>query len=93
MIDGFDGFDGFDGLVFLVPEYNRSFPGALKNALGYVCHREWNDKAAGIVSYGGHIPDLLFDAVEDDQGAGVITRRKVEGQSVLAQERGVILVA
>jgi NAD(P)H-dependent FMN reductase len=44
--------DGFDGFVFLAPEYNHSFPGALKNALDYV-YREWNDKAAGIVSYGG----------------------------------------
>ena len=89
MIDGFGGFGGF---VFLVPEYNHSFPGALKNALDYI-YREWNDKAVGIVSYGGHIPVLLLDAVEDDQDAGVITRRKGEGQSVLAQECGVILVA
>jgi NAD(P)H-dependent FMN reductase len=44
--------DGFDGFVFLTPEYNHSFSGALKNALDYV-YREWNDKAAGIVSYGG----------------------------------------
>jgi len=44
--------DSFDGYVFVVPEYNHSFPGALKNALDYV-YREWNDKAAGIVSYGG----------------------------------------
>jgi NAD(P)H-dependent FMN reductase len=44
--------DGFDGFVFLTPEYNHSFPGALKNALDYV-YREWTDKAAGIVSYGG----------------------------------------
>ncbi|GAA1709975.1 NADPH-dependent FMN reductase [Streptomyces yatensis] len=44
--------DSFDGFVFLVPEYNHSFPGALKNALDYV-YREWNDKAAGIISYGG----------------------------------------
>jgi NAD(P)H-dependent FMN reductase len=44
--------DGFDGFVFLVPEYNHSFPGALKNALDYV-YREWNNKAAGIISYGG----------------------------------------
>lgn len=43
---------GFDGYVFLTPEYNHSYPGALKNALDYV-YREWNDKAAGIVSYGG----------------------------------------
>ncbi|GAB3676972.1 NADPH-dependent FMN reductase [Salinisphaera aquimarina] len=44
--------ESFDGYVFVVPEYNHSFPGALKNALDYV-YREWNDKAAGIVSYGG----------------------------------------
>ena len=44
--------DDFDGFVFLVPEYNHSFPGALKNALDHI-YREWNDKAAGIVSYGG----------------------------------------
>lgn len=46
--------DGFDGYVFVVPEYNHSYPGALKNALDYV-YREWNDKAAGIVSYGGWV--------------------------------------
>jgi NAD(P)H-dependent FMN reductase len=44
--------DSFDGFVFLTPEYNHSFPGALKNALDYI-YQEWNDKAAGIVSYGG----------------------------------------
>jgi NAD(P)H-dependent FMN reductase len=44
--------DAFDGYVFVVPEYNHSFPGALKNAIDYV-YNEWNDKAAGIVSYGG----------------------------------------
>jgi NAD(P)H-dependent FMN reductase len=44
--------DGFDGFVFLTPEYNHSYSGALKNALDYV-YREWNDKAAGIISYGG----------------------------------------
>lgn len=43
---------GFDGFVFVVPEYNHSFPGALKNAIDYI-YNEWNDKAAGIVSYGG----------------------------------------
>jgi NAD(P)H-dependent FMN reductase len=42
----------FDGFVFVVPEYNHSFPGALKNAIDYL-YNEWNDKAAGIVSYGG----------------------------------------
>lgn len=46
--------DSFDGYVFVVPEYNHSYPGALKNALDYV-YREWNDKAAGIISYGGWV--------------------------------------
>ncbi|WCD94214.1 NAD(P)H-dependent oxidoreductase [Streptomyces sp. HUAS 31] len=38
--------------AFLVPEYNRSNLGALKNALDYV-YGAWNDKAAGIISFGG----------------------------------------
>jgi NAD(P)H-dependent FMN reductase len=44
--------DELDGFVFLTPEYNHSYPGALKNAIDYI-YGEWNDKAAGIVSYGG----------------------------------------
>ena len=42
----------FDGYVFVTPEYNHSIPGALKNALDFL-YREWNNKAAGFVSYGG----------------------------------------
>lgn len=42
---------GFDGYVFVTPEYNRAPSGVLKNALDYL-YSEWNDKAAGIVSYG-----------------------------------------
>ncbi|TVY02104.1 NADPH-dependent FMN reductase [Cohnella terricola] len=41
----------FDGYVFVTPEYNHSTSGALKNAIDYL-YREWNDKAAGFVSYG-----------------------------------------
>lgn len=40
-----------DGFVFIVQEYNHSITGALKNALDYL-REEWNNKAAGIVSYG-----------------------------------------
>lgn len=40
-----------DGFVFLVQEYNHSITGALKNALDFA-RDAWNDKAAGIVSYG-----------------------------------------
>ncbi|WP_180955476.1 MULTISPECIES: NADPH-dependent FMN reductase [Bacillus] len=40
-----------DGFVFIVPEYNHSITGALKNALDSA-RDEWHNKAAGIVSYG-----------------------------------------
>jgi NAD(P)H-dependent FMN reductase len=33
-------------------EYNHGIPGALKNAIDFL-YREWNNKAAGFVSYGG----------------------------------------
>jgi NAD(P)H-dependent FMN reductase len=41
-----------DAFVFVTPEYNHSFPAALKNALDYLS-AEWADKAAGLVTYGG----------------------------------------
>src|SRR5699024_1303628 len=40
-----------DGFVFIVPEYNHSIPAVLKQVLDSA-HVEWNNKAAGIVSYG-----------------------------------------
>lgn len=43
--------DGFDGYIFVTGEYNHSIPGALKNAVDYL-YKEWNNKAAGFVSYG-----------------------------------------
>jgi NAD(P)H-dependent FMN reductase len=41
----------FDGFVFVTPEYNHSTSGVLKNAIDYL-YAEWNNKAAGFVSYG-----------------------------------------
>jgi NAD(P)H-dependent FMN reductase len=41
----------FDGYVFVTPEYNHSTSGALKNAIDFL-YAEWNNKAAGFVSYG-----------------------------------------
>ena len=44
--------DSFDVYVFVTPEYNHGTSGALKNAIDYL-YREWNNKAAGFVGYGG----------------------------------------
>ena len=43
--------NSLDGFVFIVQEYNHSITGALKNALD-TAQAQWNNKAAGIVSYG-----------------------------------------
>jgi NAD(P)H-dependent FMN reductase len=42
----------FDGYIFVAPEYNHGICGALKNAIDFL-FAEWNNKAAGFVSYGG----------------------------------------
>jgi NAD(P)H-dependent FMN reductase len=41
----------FDAYVFVTPEYNHAPSGVLKNAIDYL-YAEWNNKAAGFVSYG-----------------------------------------
>ncbi|WP_257463236.1 NADPH-dependent FMN reductase [Archangium lipolyticum] len=54
--EGTPGFDeriaAADGFVFVVPEYNHSFPGPLKTAIDQA-YSEWNAKPAAFVSYGG----------------------------------------
>jgi NAD(P)H-dependent FMN reductase len=44
--------DSFDAYVFVTPEYNHGTSGAFKNAIDFL-FAEWNNKAAGFVSYGG----------------------------------------
>jgi len=41
----------FDGYIFVVPEYNRSIPAGLKNALDQA-YKEWVRKPAAYVGYG-----------------------------------------
>lgn len=40
-----------DGIVFVTPESNKAVTSGLKDAIDYL-YVEWNNKAAGIVSYG-----------------------------------------
>jgi NAD(P)H-dependent FMN reductase len=40
-----------DAFVFVTPEYNHAPSAALKNAIDFL-YAEWNNKAAGFVSYG-----------------------------------------
>ena len=42
---------GYDAFVFVTPEYNHGTSAALKNAIDFL-FAEWNNKAAGFVSYG-----------------------------------------
>jgi len=44
--------DEADAFVFVTAEYDFNYPAPLRNALEYL-YKEWNYKAAGIVSYGG----------------------------------------
>ena len=62
-----------DGFVFIVQEYNHSITGALKNAIDFA-REAWNNKAAGIVSYGStggaraaeHLRDILGELLVAD---------------------------
>lgn len=44
--------DEADAFIFVLAEYNHSFPAPIKNALDYLS-QEWNYKPLGFVSYGG----------------------------------------
>ena len=40
-----------DAYIFITPEYDRGYPGVLKNAIDWV-YPEWNNKPAAFVAYG-----------------------------------------
>ncbi len=44
--------DAADAFIFVTAEYDYNYPAPLRNAIEYL-FKEWNYKAAGIVSYGG----------------------------------------
>ena len=41
----------FDAYIFVTPEYNRSVPGALKNAIDFIVPSVLANKAVGLVGY------------------------------------------
>ncbi|WP_426190925.1 NADPH-dependent FMN reductase [Massilia sp. DWR3-1-1] len=49
-----DRIKGYDGVLFVTPEYNRSVPGCLKNAIDVGSrpygHSAWSGKPAGVVT-------------------------------------------
>lgn len=69
----------FDGYVFIAPEYNHSVSGALKNAIDFL-YAEWNNKAAGFVSYGSaggvraveHLRQIMAEIMIADVRANVM---------------------
>ena len=70
---------GFDAFVLVTAEYNRSIPGALKNALDFL-YAEWHNKAVGFVSYGAdaggaraveHLRTVVAELQMADVGAHV----------------------
>ncbi len=70
-----------DGFVFVTPEYNHGTSGALKNAIDFL-FAEWNNKAAGFVSYGSA---LGVRAVEQ--------LRLVMGELMIADVRAQVMLS
>ncbi|QEO08981.1 NADPH-dependent FMN reductase [Protaetiibacter larvae] len=67
--------DSFDGFIFVTPEYNHAPAATLLNAISFI-YREWNDKAAALVSYGatangGRAADMLRPILGEIQIADV----------------------
>ena len=42
---------GYDAFIFVTPEYNRSIPGALKNAIDFITPSLLANRAIGLVGY------------------------------------------
>ncbi|MBF0697879.1 NADPH-dependent FMN reductase [Actinomyces bowdenii] len=46
-----EALSSYDAYIFVTPEYNRSIPGALKNAIDFVVPSVMANKAVGLVAY------------------------------------------
>jgi NAD(P)H-dependent FMN reductase len=72
----------FDAYVFVTPEYNHAPSAALKNAIDFL-YAEWNNKAAGFVSYGA----------ASSGGRAVEHLRMVMGELQVADVRAQVLLS
>ena len=81
----------FDAYVFVTAEYNRSIPGALKDALDYA-YNEWNRKPAACVGYGvvgaARAVEHLRNICVELQMAPTRTGVHVQGADFLAVHQG-----
>ncbi len=72
----------FDAYVFVTPEYNHAPSAALKNAIDFL-YAEWNNKAAGFVSYGA----------SSSGGRAVEQLRQVMAELQIADVRAQVLLS
>jgi len=72
----------FDAYIFVTPEYNHAPSAALKNAIDYL-YVEWNNKAAGFVSYGA----------SSSGGRAVEQLRMIMGELQIADVRSQVLLS
>jgi NAD(P)H-dependent FMN reductase len=72
----------YDAYVFVTPEYNHGPSAALKNAIDFL-YAEWNNKAAGFVSYGA----------ASSGGRAVEQLRLVMGELQVADVRAQVLLS
>src|SRR5699024_8990571 len=89
--------DALDALVILTPQYNGSYPGALKNAIDFL-YEEWNRMPTLLVGYGwGSAVEVLplLEALMARLGADLVGSLRlcfrpvlsVEGELFVAEEK------
>jgi NAD(P)H-dependent FMN reductase len=76
-----------DALIFVTPQYNWGYPAVLKNAIDHL-YREWHDKPALIVTYGGHGGTKCAEQLK--QVAAAVELRLVDATPALVLPRAVI---
>jgi NAD(P)H-dependent FMN reductase len=76
-----------DAVIFVTPQYNWGYPAVLKNAIDHL-YREWRDKPAVIVTYGGHGGTKCSEQLK--QVAGAVKLRLAPTRPALVLPEAVI---